>query len=168
MTKQQEAAGSAQKKFVDWELIERDYRAGIKTLRQIGDEHGVSHTAIQKHAKKRAWDRARPDAMATRSVAVMDVEDGMAGPGFIYVVFFHTGSETFYKIGLANHLDSRLKSHQCSCPFEVRVAIAYFVGNMRAEERILHAMFDSKRVRGEWFLLDRGDLDAIAKRSLLA
>lgn len=57
MTKQQEAAGSAPKKFVDWELIERDYRAGIKTLRQIGDEHGVSHTAIQKRAKKEDWSR---------------------------------------------------------------------------------------------------------------
>lgn len=57
MAKQQEAAGSAQKKFIDWELIERDYRAGIKTLRQIGDEHGVSHTAIQKRAKKEDWSR---------------------------------------------------------------------------------------------------------------
>lgn len=45
------------KRFVDWELIERDYRAGIKTLRQIGDEHGVSHTAIQKRAKKEDWSR---------------------------------------------------------------------------------------------------------------
>jgi len=46
-----------EKKFVDWELIERDYRAGIKTLRQIADEHGVSHTAIQKRAKKDEWSR---------------------------------------------------------------------------------------------------------------
>lgn len=48
---------SEARKFVDWELIERDYRAGIKTLRQIGDEHGVSHTAIQKRAKKEDWSR---------------------------------------------------------------------------------------------------------------
>lgn len=46
-----------EKKFVDWELIERDYRAGLKTIRQIGEEHGVSHTAIQKRAKKDEWTR---------------------------------------------------------------------------------------------------------------
>lgn len=46
-----------EKKFVDWELIERDYRAGIKTLRQIAEEQGVSHTAIQKRAKRDDWSR---------------------------------------------------------------------------------------------------------------
>lgn len=47
----------ADKKHVDWELIEKDYRAGIKTLRQIGEERGVSHTAIQKKAKQFGWVR---------------------------------------------------------------------------------------------------------------
>jgi L-amino acid N-acyltransferase YncA len=47
----------ADKKHVDWELIEKDYRAGIKTLRQIADERGVSHVAIAKRAKKFGWVR---------------------------------------------------------------------------------------------------------------
>lgn len=47
----------AAKKTVDWELVEREYRANIKTLRQIGEEHGVSHTAIQKRAKQFGWTR---------------------------------------------------------------------------------------------------------------
>lgn len=41
----------------DWEIIEKHYRAGIKTLRQIGEEHGVSHVAIQKRAKQFGWTR---------------------------------------------------------------------------------------------------------------
>ena len=45
------------KKQIDWELIERDYRAGIKTLRQIGEERGVSHPAIAKRAKTFGWVR---------------------------------------------------------------------------------------------------------------
>lgn len=45
------------KKHIDWELIERDYRAGIKTLRQIGEERGVSHPAIAKRAKAFGWVR---------------------------------------------------------------------------------------------------------------
>lgn len=45
------------KRQIDWEKIELDYRAGIKTLRQIADEHGISHVAINKRAKKDDWIR---------------------------------------------------------------------------------------------------------------
>ncbi|NCP41217.1 MAG: hypothetical protein GW848_12060 [Rhodoferax sp.] len=41
----------------DWELIERHYRAGVKTVRQLAIEYGVSHTAIQKRATKFGWER---------------------------------------------------------------------------------------------------------------
>ena len=41
----------------DWEKIEADYRAGIKTLRQIAGEHGVTHGAINKRAKRDGWCR---------------------------------------------------------------------------------------------------------------
>lgn len=42
---------------LDWEAIERDYRAGVKSLRQIADEHGITHGAINKRAKKENWER---------------------------------------------------------------------------------------------------------------
>lgn len=48
---------TADKKPIDWEAIELDYRAGIKTLRQIADEHGLTHGAINKRAKKDGWTR---------------------------------------------------------------------------------------------------------------
>ena len=41
----------------DWECIELDYRAGIKTLRQIAGEHGISEGAIRKRAKRDDWAR---------------------------------------------------------------------------------------------------------------
>lgn len=44
-------------KAADWERIELDYRAGIKTLRQIGGEHGISEGAIRKRAKRDDWTR---------------------------------------------------------------------------------------------------------------
>lgn len=59
-------------KQVDWATIERDYRAGVKTDRQIGKEHGLSHTGIQKRAQKEGWDRdlrARIHAKAEALVA---------------------------------------------------------------------------------------------------
>lgn len=42
---------------VDWEAVERDYRAGSKTLRQIGEEHGCSHVAVKKRAEREGWTR---------------------------------------------------------------------------------------------------------------
>lgn len=44
-------------KVIDWERIEIDYRAGIKTLRDIADEHDISHGAINKRAKRDGWVR---------------------------------------------------------------------------------------------------------------
>lgn len=44
-------------KTPDWIAIEADYRAGVKTLRAIGDEHGISHVSIQKRARKDEWTR---------------------------------------------------------------------------------------------------------------
>jgi hypothetical protein len=45
------------KPAIDWLAIEMDYRAGIKPLRQMGVEHGVSHVAISKRAAKELWPR---------------------------------------------------------------------------------------------------------------
>ena len=48
---------AAKSKALDWSAIENDYRAGIKPLRQLADEHGIRHNAIQKRAKKYGWAR---------------------------------------------------------------------------------------------------------------
>jgi hypothetical protein len=45
------------KPAVDWLAIEVDYRAGIKPLRQMGIENGISHVAISKRAAKESWSR---------------------------------------------------------------------------------------------------------------
>ncbi len=58
----------------DWERIELDYRAGIKTLRQIADENGITHGAINKRAKRDDWTRdlsekinAKADALVSKA-----------------------------------------------------------------------------------------------------
>lgn len=57
----------------DWDRIELDYRAGIKTLRQIAVEHGISHAAVAKRARKDDWARdlsakiqAKAEALVTK------------------------------------------------------------------------------------------------------
>lgn len=46
-----------EKKPIDWEAIETDYRAGIKSLRVMSAEYGVSHVAIKKRADRESWSR---------------------------------------------------------------------------------------------------------------
>ena len=48
---------SPRKSPPDWDVIEPHYRAGIRTLKSMGDEFGVSDAAIHKHAKKNGWTR---------------------------------------------------------------------------------------------------------------
>lgn len=65
---------------IDWEAVEREYRVGIKTLRQIADEHGCSHTAIKKRAEREGWSRdihsriqAKADELVSRSQVSKEV-----------------------------------------------------------------------------------------------
>lgn len=47
----------SEKKVIDWEKIELDYRAGVKSLREIAAEHEISDGAIRKRAKRDDWSR---------------------------------------------------------------------------------------------------------------
>ena len=44
-------------KTVDWQSVEREYRSGVRSLRDIGAEFGISHVAIKKHADRDGWVR---------------------------------------------------------------------------------------------------------------
>lgn len=44
-------------KAPSWDQIELDYRAGIKSLRQIAADHGITHGSITKRAKRDDWSR---------------------------------------------------------------------------------------------------------------
>lgn len=39
----------------DWESIERDYRAGVLSIREIAKLHGITDGAIRKKAKENGW-----------------------------------------------------------------------------------------------------------------
>lgn len=45
------------KKSPDWEMIAVDYRAGVRTLRQIAGDHGITEAAVRKRAKRDEWPR---------------------------------------------------------------------------------------------------------------
>jgi hypothetical protein len=65
----------------DWEAIERAYRAGLLSVREIAASCGVSHTAIQKRAKAHSWERdlkAKIKAKADSLVAKREVATQVA------------------------------------------------------------------------------------------
>ena len=41
----------------DWEAIESAYRAGLLSIREIASQHGITHGAINKRAKRDGWER---------------------------------------------------------------------------------------------------------------
>ncbi len=46
------------RRVIDWEKVELDYRAGVKSLRVIAAENGLkSEGAIRKKAKENGWER---------------------------------------------------------------------------------------------------------------
>jgi len=154
------------KKAINWKAVELDFRAGVKSLEQIGLENGVTKGRISQVAKRDGWTRDLKNRIKAK--VVLNPEDEMSAAGFLYVIYIDTGLERLFKIGMAKHFSSRFEQHQCSSPFDICVALCYFVGNMRSEERQLHQQFDSQCVRGEWFRLTDADLDLIATRARLA
>ena len=61
----------AEKRPVDWEAVEREYRVGIRSLRDIGAEFGVSEGAIRKKAKVESWDRDLSAKIASKAEALV-------------------------------------------------------------------------------------------------
>lgn len=45
------------RKPIDWEAVERDYRAGGLSISEIARQHDISHTAVNKKAKQHGWQR---------------------------------------------------------------------------------------------------------------
>ena len=72
---------SAELDPVPWDRVDPLYRAGILSVNAIGKQFGVSHTAIQKHAKKHGWQRDLKPAIlekADRLVAERSVATQVA------------------------------------------------------------------------------------------
>ncbi len=47
----------AGKRVIDWAAVERDYRTGQFTDRELGTKYGISHAAIGKRARAEKWEK---------------------------------------------------------------------------------------------------------------
>lgn len=80
MTKAAPTKPAAKRQRVDWDAIAPHYRAGIRSLKDIGTEFEVSDAAIIKHARLNGWDRnlkakiqARADAKVSAATVSAEV-----------------------------------------------------------------------------------------------
>lgn len=64
----------------DWEGIEREYRAGQLSVSEIGRQYGVSHTAINKRAKRDEWTRDLTERVR-QEVSARLVSEGVSDTG---------------------------------------------------------------------------------------
>lgn len=55
----------------DWEAIESAYRAGVMSLREIASQHGITHGAINKRAKKEGWERSLKEKINQKAEALV-------------------------------------------------------------------------------------------------
>lgn len=77
MTAKDKADG---KPATDWEAIEREFRAGQLSVAEIGRQQGISHTAINKRAKREGWTRDLSEKVRAE-VSARLVSEGVSAEG---------------------------------------------------------------------------------------
>lgn len=75
----------AAEKPIDWEAVEREYRAGQLSVREIAKAAGVSHTLINRRAKNEGWTRNLADRVR-EAVSSKLVSSGVSNAGAKQIV----------------------------------------------------------------------------------
>lgn len=65
----------ANRSDIDWESIERDYRAGRLSIVKVAEVHGVSRTHLKAKAKAEGWQRDLSAAIEARTKAKISAID---------------------------------------------------------------------------------------------
>ncbi|MEK4521399.1 GIY-YIG nuclease family protein [Psychrobacillus sp. FSL W7-1457] len=84
--------------------------------------------------------------------------DGNA-PGYVYFVQEYMNGT--FKIGKTKHIEKRMNLFNIKLPFENKLIYLIKTGNHHQTEVAFHKHFSSKRLEGEWFSLNRDDMNWI-------
>lgn len=68
--------GKTPRRRIDWEAIERDYRTGKFSLRELEAKHGSNYADISRRAKKEGWSKDLREAVkrATEAALIEEVQ----------------------------------------------------------------------------------------------
>lgn len=75
--------------------------------------------------------------------------------------------QQYYKIGVANDVESRLAQLSTGNPFPLEVKVIYEFENAEIVERAIHQKLKDKRIRGEWFELSYDETIELHKICLI-
>ena len=85
-------------------------------------------------------------------------------PGWIY---FLRGPDGICKIGKSTREpDLRIAEYSPQLPFETELAFMMQVSNCDVAEKYLHAVFQLRHIRGEWFKISDADILAVAQNCI--
>lgn len=120
-------------KFLNNQFLSDEEKQGIRDFLD-GTEYGIYYNAPKKKKKKKAQD------------------------GYVYLIASKDG---LYKIGLSKDVRARIKTLGVALPFEIEPIHTIKTDDMVTLEKELHAQFNEKRVRGEWFALTPEDVEYV-------
>lgn len=76
---------------------------------------------------------------------------------YIYII----KCKNLYKIGISERVKKRFQTFNTSNPFELELIFFHPVKLARIVEKDIHHKFSEKRIKGEWFKLNKKDLNSI-------
>lgn len=131
--------------------ISKAIEANTATVQQIQRERARLETQLKQLevAEQKAIEREQ--AKAEKQSPHRDLS------GYVYIIKQVNG--THYKIGHTANPDDRIRTFNVKLPFAVEFELLIKTHDRFVLEHELHAHFASKRVQGEWFMLDDSDLD---------
>jgi len=134
------------------EVVTRSVWDGIKMM---GDSFFSLHTdeEIMEHNEEMVRD-IESKYMAKEVRRVKEIRAG-------YVYLVREGTQGHYKIGRTIDVKSRMKTFTVKLPFKVELSHSLPADDYISAERLLHDNFSHRRVDGEWFSLNEGDVEWI-------
>lgn len=84
-----------------------------------------------------------------------------------YLYLIQCNNSNFYKIGISENPEERLRTLQPSCPYPLILIYKKQFKAANKIERFLHKRYKSKRGMGEWFELPAKEIKLIQKGQVM-
>jgi len=115
---------------------------------------------ISKVAKDLGYTRTRVHDRIKQSDFLQKQAKIVHGSGYVYLV--HCEGTDYFKIGVSKRTPRRrLDSMRTGCPLEINMVHTSYCDHYSLVESILHDLYASRHVRGEWFDMTGVDIQEI-------
>lgn len=104
------------------------------------------------------------DNLQFKFIESIDKNNLIDGDDYLY--FFQFGNQNIIKIGVSNKPPRRKHDLETKLPYKIKLLNKFKLKNAYKIENIMHKYFDNQRMNGEWFRLDRKEIDYIKNMSL--